>query len=228
MRVSATLLESYRRMMDADDELQDRIEQELIAKIKGDFVWTPEMRLGAAYHAILERPQRSLLGGYEEDGFRFDAEAVDAMLVNIPPGGLFEVKQTREILVPGVGPVTLVAKTDHLYGAHLSEFKTTLSTFDSDKYCASYQWRMMALLFEPEILTYRVACLSEDKKTGTIGLRSIETLNVFTYRNLEADVRRLVRELCCYVDRLGLADYLRIQYPPRREKTVVLEGMQPR
>lgn len=207
-------------MLMADVDLQDQIEAELIGKIKGEFTWTPEMRLGTAYHAILEQPQLSLSGFYESDGFQFEAEAVDQMLATIPEGGLFEVKTTRELLVPGVGLVTLVSKADHLFGAHLSEFKTTLGSFDAEKYTDSYQWRVMAFLFEPEILTYRVACLS-DYKDAAIGLRSIEQVDLFPYPNLEIDVRRMVREFVHYVTKIGLMDWLIPEYR-FGQKTVVV------
>ena len=58
--------------------------------------------------------------------------------------GVFEAKGTRQL-----GNVTLVTKADHLYGAHLSEFKTTFNSFDAEKYLQSVQWRVMSLVFEP-------------------------------------------------------------------------------
>jgi hypothetical protein len=203
VRISATLLESFRRWtVEEDAELADKIEAELVLKIRGEFHWTPEMRIGTAYHAIIERPQLQLTGHYEHDSIQFERSAIDPMLARIKPCGVFEVKTTRQILVPGAGLVTLVTKADHLAGAHLSEFKTTLSSFDSEQYTASYQWRIMALLFEPQIVTYHVACLKQrDDEFGMplYGLRSLETMNVFTYPDLERDVRELVREFVSFV-----------------------------
>jgi hypothetical protein len=213
MRISATILESFRRMLNEEEELADQIESDLIAKLKGEFVWTPEMRLGSAYHAILERPQRALSGYYEADGFQFEPVTVEAMLEQLFPGGTFEAKTTREILVPGFGFVTLVAKADHLYGADLDEFKTTLGSFDAETYTESYQWRMMALLFEPVRINYRVALLSADRQTGIIGLRSIEQVQVYPYPDLERDVRNMVKEFCHYARTKGLESYLEPKFP---------------
>ena len=95
LRISATMLESFRLWM-TEDWMK---EEDLIAKIKGEFAWTPAMRLGTANHACVERPQRALSGYYEMDGFRFTAEAVESMLGKIEPSGLFEVKTTKEILI---------------------------------------------------------------------------------------------------------------------------------
>jgi len=189
LRISATLLESFRLFLQ-EDWFE---EASLLASIKGETVPTRNMQLGTAYHAILERPDRHrmLWGGYESGEFRFADSAVEPMLEWIDRRGTFEVKTTKQL-----DNVTLVAQADHIAGAHLSEFKTTLEGFDAEKYCASYQWRVMALLFEPLAITYRVACLSDDEP---IGLRSLENLTVYPYATLEADCRALVREFVSYL-----------------------------
>jgi len=201
MRISATLLESFRLMMTTDWYP----EADLIAHIRGEYVERPEMKLGRSYHALLERPQRSLSGLYEHDGLIFEDAAIETMLERIAPG-LFEVKTTKELLVPGAGIVTLVAKCDHISGAHISEFKTTLDSFDAEKYLASAQWKVMSLLFEAQRISYHVALLKDEGER--IALRSIESLNVFNYPDLEREVRELLKEFCSYVKRRGLTEYL--------------------
>lgn len=225
LRISATLLESFRRWDELEDsDLATTIEAELIGKIKGEFTWTPRMRLGTAYHSIIERPQISLSGYYEQDGLRFSPEAVTPMLAKLKPG-LFEVKTTKAILIaqPYFDEVVLVTKCDHIAGAHISELKTTLDSFDSEKYMASVQWKLMTWLFDAEAVTYHVALLREDD--DAIALRSIESLNVFPYPALETEVRELVRAFCSYLHQKGLDGYLRTR---PGEKTVVLEGAQVR
>lgn len=169
-------------------------EESLIATIKGEFTPTRNIELGLAYHTILERPDkfRVLWGGYECRGFKFTAGAIDSMLERIGRGGVFEVKAQREI-----DGCVLVAKADHMSGAHLSEFKTTLDTFDPDKYLGSLQWRVMAWLFEPEILTYRVALLSEQEEQ--VELRAIEDMDLYPYAKVEEDIRYWLRLFVHYV-----------------------------
>jgi len=207
LRISATMLESFRLWM-TEDWMK---EEDLIAKIKGEFAWTPAMRLGTAYHACVERPQRALSGYYEMDGFRFTAEAVESMLGKIEPSGLFEVKTTKAILIaqPVFSEVILVAKCDHIAGAWISEFKTTLDAFDSEKYMASAQWKLMTWLFDAAQVTYHVAVLDEDVKRNEIGLKSIESLNVFPYPALEEECRELVRDFVDYLHKKNLDAYLR-------------------
>jgi hypothetical protein len=101
----------------------------------------------------------------------------------------------------------VASKADHCLGAHLSEFKTTLSTFDFDKYAQSCQWRFMADAFQPKLITYRVFCLSEGSN-GVIELRSIESFNLYPYPGLHADCSRLVQQFAEYVTVKGLADVL--------------------
>ena len=207
MRISATVLESYRRWQAMEDgEQADQAEQELQAYIRGEFVPTAAITIGKAYHAILEKPQRSLFGNYKMDGCIFERSCIENMLDLIPPG-LHEVKTTRELLVPGTGIVTLVAKCDHIVGSQISEFKTTLGTFKAKKYMDSVQWKVMVLLFEASLVTYYVACL-RDGEDG-FELRSLEQLNVWPYPVLEQDVRALLKEFCGYVKAVGLDGYLK-------------------
>lgn len=195
MRVSATTLDKFRLWLEPEQDWLT--ENELIQTIKGEpFTPTRDMQLGLAYGVILRYPDehRMLWGGYSSHGFQFAETAVDPMLDEIDRKGVFETKGT--LMLNGV---TLVAKADHLYGAHLSEFKATLGSFDCEKYLASAQWKVMTLIFEPELITYRVACLSENKKEGgVIRLRSLECFNTYPYAALEQDVNDLVREFVHY------------------------------
>jgi hypothetical protein len=188
-------------------------EADLIAHIKGEYIERPEMKLGRSYHALLEKPQRSLSGLYEHDGLCFEDSAIENMLDLIEPG-LFEVKTTKDVIVPGYGIVTLVTKCDHIRGAAISEFKTTLDSFDAEKYLGSVQWKTMLMLFEASLVTYHVALLREERdhdyaqQVPRYSLRSIESLNTFGYPAMQAEVLALVKDFCSYVRGRGLTEYL--------------------
>jgi hypothetical protein len=210
MRISATILDSFRLYLSEDW----MTEADLQARIKGEQVQTPELKIGRSYHALLEKPQRSLSGQYEHDGLIFEDAAIENMLDLIEPG-LFEVKTTKDVMVPGYGPVTLVTKCDHIRGAAIAEFKTTLDSFDSEKYLGSVQWKTMLLLFQASLVTYHVALLREERdhdyaqqQGPRYALRSIESLNVFGYADLEREVLSLVKDFCGYVKQRGLTEYL--------------------
>lgn len=200
IRVSATQLESFRLYL-TEDWME---EASLLATLKGEFTPTPAVRLGHAYHSVLETPERYRRpGGYACEGFTFDETTMRPMLDLIDRRGVFEVKATKAF-----GPVTLVAQADQLVGAHLYEFKTTGSSFDPDKYLASAQWRVMALVFEPLAITYRVAQL-DDHGNGVAELKALEHVTVYPYAGLEQEMRDLTRRFVDYVTLRGLDGFLR-------------------
>lgn len=205
MRISATQLESFRLFMQADQEWMS--EDDLAATIRGEFVPNHKVNLGSAFGRVLETPEAyALPNGYGIDingeWFEFGADVMDPCLELVDRRGVFEAKAVKSY-----GPHDVSSKADHLLGGDLSEFKTTLSTFDFDKYAQSCQWRFMADAFQPKRVTYRVFCLSEGAN-GVIELRSIECFNLYPYAGLHQDCSRLVQQFAEYVTAKGLADVL--------------------
>lgn len=205
MRISATQLESFRLFKAPDQEWMS--EAEMHATIRGQFTPNHKVNLGSAFGLVLEDPDRFLVpGGFRcevnREVFEFGADVMEPCLALIDRRGVFEAKAVKSY-----GPHDVATKADHVLGAHLSEFKTTLSTFDFDKYANSVQWRYMVDAFQPRLVTYRVFCLSE-ATNGVIELRSIESFNLYPYPALHADCAALVREFTEYVTAAGLADVL--------------------
>lgn len=200
LRIRATQLESFRLYL-TEDWME---EPSLLASLTGEFTPTPAVRLGHAYHAVLEHPEQYRASrGYVCEGYQFDDATMAPMLDLIDRRGVFEVKATKAF-----GPVTLVAQADQLVGAHLYEFKTTSHTFDPDKYLQSVQWRVMAAVFEPSAITYRVAQL-DDHGNGVAELKALDSVTAYPYPNLERDLRDLVDRFVAYVQQRQLEPYLR-------------------
>lgn len=205
MRISATQLESYRLFMSGDW----MAESDLMATIRGEFVPTHKVNLGSAFGRVLEDPERyRASGGFRADAggetFEFGRDVMDPCLAVIDRRGVFEAKAEK-----AYGDCTVASRADHILGAHLSEFKTTLSGFDVSKYMDSYQWRFMADIFQPAQITYHVFCLYECEANGVIELRSVETVNLFPYAELHQDCADLVQEFRGYVLARGLDGVLR-------------------
>lgn len=205
MRISATQLESFRLFMQPTQEWMS--EDELVATIRGEFVPTHKVNLGQAFGRVLEAPEQFAVdGGYavraNGEDFAFGADVMAPCLALIDRRGVFEAKAVKRY-----GPHEVSSKADHLVGAYLSEYKTTLSSFDFDKYAQSYQWRFMADTFLPSRITYRVFCLSEGAN-GVIELRGIESFDLYPYPELTRDCFALVREFADYVTVKGLANVL--------------------
>jgi hypothetical protein len=206
MRISATQLESFRLFNQADQEWMT--EDDLAASIRGEFVPNHKVNLGLAFGRVMESPARYAAdGGYRLDvngeSFDFGADVMAPALALVDyEHAVFEAKAVKSY-----GPHDVASKADYLHGANLHEFKTTLSTFDFDKYAQSCQWRFMVDAFQPVRVTYHVFCLSEGTN-GVIDLRSIESFNLYPYAGLQADCARLVRQFADYVTAKGLADVL--------------------
>lgn len=202
MRISTTTLESYRLFMQPDQEWMS--EDELIASIRGQFVPNRKVLIGKAFGEVLETPDRyRISGGFQHGPFFFSSDTMQPALDLFDRRGVFEAKATKEY-----GDRTVVAKADQLLGSQLIENKTTCSTFDLDKYAQSYQWRYMAEIFEPTMITYRVFCLGDDE-SNQIELKSIEAFNLFPYGQLHQDCCALLDQFCAYVTAKGLDGYLR-------------------
>jgi len=199
MRVSATTLESYRLFIE-----QDWMEEaELLASIRGEFVPDRKVLLGQAFDEVLTEPDKyRIAGGFQVGRDFFSADLMAEPLRLMDRRGVAQVKATRIY-----GDVQVVAKADRLIGAELVENKTTLSSFDADKYERSMQWRLMADIFEPLLITYHVFCLSDDD-AGMIGLRSIETMHLYPYDALHEDCAELVRKFRYYAEMRGLVGLL--------------------
>lgn len=212
MRISATTLESYRLWSQPEQEWMP--EEELLATIRGEFKATPQMLLGQAFGRAIEkadkyRRQDSQGDRYcvpvkTDEGWKeyvFPGAIVNPCLEKFDRRGVFEVKHTRDY-----GGVTVVAKADQLLGTVIVENKTKLSTFDFDRYEASFQWRFMLDIFGASQVTYNVFCLYEDAR-GELELKDIQTFNLFPYPDLHMDCCELLTRFLGYVAARNLEQY---------------------
>lgn len=203
MRISCTTLESYRLWRDPNQEWMP--ESDLIDTINGIWKPTHKVELGSAFGKVLEDPDRFMIpGGFECQGFAFGRDVIEPCLALIDRRGTFEAKALKTY-----GDCDVVSKADHIVGSHLSEFKSTLSTFNIQKYLDSCQWRFMGDAMQPSQITYRVFCLSECEANGVIELKDIHSFNVFPYAGMHEDCAALVREFAGYVTSRGLDGVLK-------------------
>lgn len=199
MRISATQLESFRLFLSGDWMSADAFH----ASLTGTFAPTHAVALGTAFGKVLETPDAYRVPyGYRVEAhgetFEFGDDVMAEPLALIDRRGVFEAKAVKSY-----GPHDVSSKADHLFGAQLSEFKTTMGTFDFDKYAASCQWRFMADAFQPRRITYRVFCLSE-AVNGVISLRGCESFDLYPYAGLSRDCAEMVHEFAAYVRAVGL------------------------
>lgn len=209
MRISTTTLESFRLWLEPEqDWLQ---EADLLDTIAGKFVGNHKVWIGQAFGAVLETPERYRVSGGYRVPVRGSSEVISlgddvmgpALALIDRPRSVFEAK--------GIGQFCghdVVAKADQMVGSDVIETKTTLSSFDFDKYANSCQWRFMADIFQAPRVTYHVFCLSESEANGVIALKSIETFHLFPYDGMRDYCETLVREFDTYVGMRGLRPLL--------------------
>ncbi len=210
MRISTTTLESFRLFMQPDQEWM--AEDDLLATIRGEFVGNHKVWIGQAFGAVLEHPDPyRVSGGYRVEGVRGCAE-VFAFGDDVMAPALALVDRERAVFeakaAARYGSHDVIAKADQMVGADIIETKTTLSTFDFDKYAASYQWRFMADIFDVPKITYRVFCLFESEQDHVIELRGVESFDLYRYAGLHDDCAALVREFADYCATRGLTELL--------------------
>lgn len=202
MRISTTTIESFRLFMQPDQEWMS--EAELLATIRGAFVPNAAVKLGLSFGRVLEDPDRyRVRGGFQCGEYAFAESTMAPAFALIDRSGVFEAKALKRY-----GSSDVVARADHLLGRHLSEFKTTGSTFNFDKYADSCQWRFMVDIFEPLKVTYHVFVL-DDHENGIAELKTIESFNLYPYAGLHEDCAAMVRQFESYVEAHGLGSLLR-------------------
>lgn len=209
MRISTTTLESFRLFMQPEQEWMT--EDDLLATIRGQFVGNHKVWLGLAFGSVLEAPDRyRVAGGYRvanlrgcPEVFEFGDEVMAPALALIDaPRTVFEAKGLKRY-----GEHDVVAKADQLVGARLIETKTTLGTFDFDKYANACQWRFMVDIFRPVSVTYHVFLLDEGTN-GVVSLKGTETFTLYPYAELHQDCAALVEQFAAYVTAKGLRSVL--------------------
>jgi len=205
LRISATLLQAFQLYSSTDwfDE------PKLLDAIKGTVVSTPQMKIGQAFHSLLEKPQLNLDGVYERNGLRVVPAANASILERLPEGGVFETKVVKTVGQTREGDdLVLVAKAEYIAGLHVCEFKAPLNgQFDAEKYERSVQWKMYSMLYGANRVSYHIACLKQDD--GLLRLRTLDSMDLYAYPELERDVRELVREFLHYLRSRQLDSYLR-------------------
>jgi hypothetical protein len=205
VRISVTLLEQYRLFTTADW----MPESDLIDSIKGQTVFTPKMMLGRSGHCALENREPTHIKGrwHECETYRWAPETILGIRPYYPSGGVSEIKGTREFRI-GRETITLVGKGDHFIGTEGVEAKFTLSDYDPNKYIHSMQWRSYAAIFGLSGLTYVVFCCALDDDTNEVTIKGVNTLKLYPYANLEADVVEKLGHLVEYVKARRLEGYL--------------------
>jgi len=208
LRLSATLLDSYRYYVDGIKSV-DQLAQDVI----GDVTPTPAMQLGRAFHEVFENPNLYMevydgAGVYHTDYADFDAEAVDKALGDIwQQKPLKEVKTEDLVLQTGMGPIRVVCKADALLGLEGFEIKTRDKTFYPERFFEALQWKAYVIGFGLNKISYRLVQLKLIKGVDIWTVKDVHTLPLYPYPKITQDVTEAACGLARFIEQQELQEY---------------------
>lgn len=202
-RVSVTNLEKFRRMLDSVTDYDT--EQALVDSLSGKFVRNDKMKLGAAFHKIIE-------DGYPSgkpiavEGIIFNADQAAPAINyrNAHPGMVHEVPVSK-IYHTSRTSFVVGGRADGIEGIRVRDAKTKFMHPGWGEYYNSYQWRfyldmLMASEFYYDV--FEIRGYKELKRDGSFEADIVahEPFQCLWYQNLEQDVQNLMNEFAAFID----------------------------
>lgn len=175
--------------------LDDMTNEDLAARLRGQQPPNAKMKIGTAWHAILENPPSLNFEAVEMDGYRF----------RIACDGEIALPQIREIRgTKQYGDVTLSGGCDGITGNELTDHKLTFRP-DPENYLTSYQWRAYLDIFNADRFVYNLYHAKPDLD-GVINIVDISTLPLYRYAGMVDDLMLGINDL---------VDFCRAHVPER-------------
>ena len=201
MRVSATILDAFRRWRQYDYVTLGELE----AQIRKEYRTTPDMERGTALHAVMEDPEPYRWGWELIYGdWRFAAAEIDELRGKVS-SAVTEIPASFEL-----AGHTIRCRVDGMTGLTVQELKCPRKqSYDPDNYLESYQWRIYLLAFEAQTCDYHLVSLHKpDKSSGVSYIQSHNVVRTHRYAGLEADVKRLLQDFEQFLWDRNLETYL--------------------
>lgn len=203
LRIAPSKIDAFKRFVLAEDS--EATETMYINEIMKGKEKSRPMILGTAFHLILENPEKYLFKDvYICNDISFPIDIVNECIDYINYDFPFEVRTTKEyqleneiIVVNGV--------VDQLEGLCINEHKTTWSSFDYDRYCNSYQWKLYLNMFEAEKLNYKTFQMY-DGANGIV-LKGIREFSFEPYLKMENDIYNILNEFVNWINAKDLRKY---------------------
>lgn len=171
-------IETFRLWRQGDDPVEALVER-IVSREP-----TEAMRVGTAFHKVLERARvGDVLMAEEADGFTFHMP--DGML-SLPP--VREIRSSKDY-----GDLTVTGKADYIAGRIIGDHKTRGGPFDAEQYLAGYQWRFYLDIFNGTEFRWTVF---EIREVGPCeyGVSLPHHLHTHRYPGLHDDCARLAAD----------------------------------
>ena len=145
LKISATQLESYRRLLDGKLS-PDQFERQLLRLDPPNAM----MEKGTAFHEMMQSEEPMLFEGM------FSSDCISKARANMDyRSKVFEYK-VRRVYRTQFGDISVTGMADQLIGLDVVEIKTKYSPISYDDYADSMQWRVYCELFGAKFVTYKV------------------------------------------------------------------------
>jgi hypothetical protein len=187
IRISTTLLESFRKLIETEYVPASQVIDSIMGKPQ-EMSW--QAAAGTAWHKIIADLEEDCDESPDElwarDDYSFTWQSLHNTRRLLGPG-LWEVKVVKHMDVYGV-PVALVAKADHVHGNTVTDLKAKFSNLDVSAYEPDLQWRIYLWAHGASCFRY-VFCEFKDPKKGYCELRNLTETNFWPYPQMERDIK---------------------------------------
>jgi len=209
--ISDTLVNEYLESPEVEVmSIEQYQEIKFLKRLTGEFVPTPSMEKGTAFHNIIENPEKYYnpeSNSYISRGYEYDYSMIkERVLPLFNHEYPFEVKTTKIYKLPHGEEVEVVGMADQLVGNMTIDIKTTWGTFQYEYYSKSYQWRYYLDMFESDIFRYMVFQLYDSSKIGII-LKGVHDFYFSPYTGMHADIMNLLEDFVAYIKLRKLQQY---------------------
>ena len=192
IKISATQLESYRRLLDGALSAK-QFERQLLRLDPPN----PMMKKGIAFHSMMQT----------EDPTRFEGTFSSNCIVNARSKMDYRSKvfehRTWKIYRTKFGDILVAGVADQLLGLGVVEIKTKYSPISYDAYAESMQWRVYCELFGARFATYKIF---EFKDTEADDFRNYAEITFERPAFNDAKVFDMIHYLHEYIIIRGLQD----------------------
>jgi hypothetical protein len=171
--------------------------EKLIADLKAPWVTNRLMELGTAFHAIMENPDKAIIGKntVTMNGYEFPLDVISKCYENINSAFPFESYNTIIYVAKGE-KIEVVTKCDQLEGLIINEHKTKWGEFKQEEYESSCQWKMYLESFGATAVRFKVFALTDKRP---IVLRDIHIFDCYDYPELRLDNLTLVEDFVEFI-----------------------------
>lgn len=202
MRLSATLLESFRLWMNEDWMTTERFIDDLTKPFETSYA----ADLGKAFHKLNE-------GNTEGPPYRIELECGDIAKFDrtcrLPE---YPKPITEQKMVKVIDGHQIVGMIDGGEGSIIHDIKTSQKPFNADKFADSMQWRVYLEIFQADKCVFDFCQLYQPgKRKGdtTWSVKDRHTLPLYRYPKLGDDVRRHINMCVSHLQLWELDEYVK-------------------